>query len=409
MSNNSIEFGGSSNAPAEHNYYVYIHTSPSGKKYVGVTRQPPERRWNYGSGYIRNPYFTRAIKKYGWDNFEHEIVASGLTQYDALYMEVDLIKKYDSFHNGYNSSSGGEGLPDRPLPRRAIEKSVRTNAKKVRQYTIDGKYIATYQSVADAGRNLGMRFSGAIGGCARGELPYAYGYLWVFDGNSPVIPDHIPEDYLFGEEDGIGKPIPVLPMCKRENGQLGNKRRSIKVTQYDLEQNKIKDWDSMAEAARFIGCDEYEISKCVRGKRHTAGGFYWAKQREKIKSPIPESYSVKRTVYQIDPSTKEIIGTFDSLQDAENKTGVPKQSISNVCNQLNIMMGGFYWMYKDKPYEIKERYQAKRKKVKCITSGKTFDSMTIAANYFGFARSGIEACCQKRYKQTHGLEFEYAE
>jgi len=402
-------FGGSNIAPAEHNYSVYVHTSPSGKKYVGVTSKSPEIRWNYGYGYCRNVYFWRAIKKYGWDNFIHEVVASNLTQYEALYMEIDLIKKYDSFKHGYNLSYGGEGLPGRPLPERAISNSTKTNSKKVVQFTIDGKYIATFKSAAAASREMSASSSSAVSACVRGVIPYAYGYLWEFDGNDPTIPDHLPDDYLFGEEESFGKPIPVLPMCKRKNGQYWNKKTSIKVTQYDLDRNKIRDWDSMAEAARYVECDEYAISKCVRGKQHTACGFYWARQEEKIKSLIPESYSVKRTVYQINPTTKEIIGMFESLQDAENKTGVSRQSISDVCNQRNVMMGGFYWMYKDKPYEIKERYQANRTKVKCVTTGEIFDSMTIAAKHFGFVHGNIEACCQKRYKQTHGLEFEYAE
>lgn len=401
-------FGGSNVAPAEHNYSVYIHTSPSDKKYVGVTSKLPELRWNYGYGYCRNVYFWRAIKKYGWDNFIHEVVASNLTQYEALYMEIDLIKKYDSFHNGYNLSEGGEGLPGRPLPPKANINSVKKNSKKIVQFTINGEFIASYKSGAFAARTLGVSTGSNILGCAKGDRPYAYGYLWAYEGNDPIIPDHLPDDYLFGKEESFGKPIPVLPMCKRRNGQYWNKKTSIKVTQYDLTQNKIRDWDSMADASRFIGCDEYEISKCARGKQHTAGGFYWAKQGEKIKSLLPDNYSKKRIIYQIDMSTKKTINEFESLQNAEDETGVPRSGISNVCCGRAVSAGNFYWRYKDKPYEIKERYQANRTKVKCITTGEIFDSMTIAAKHFGFARSGIEACCQNRYKQTHGLEFEYA-
>lgn len=408
VSNTNVDFGGSNLAPADHDHYVYIHTSPNGKKYVGITKQIPEVRWNYGCGYHNNTHFYRAIKKYGWNNFKHEIVASGLTKNEALHMEIDLIKKFNSFKNGYDLSFGGEGLPGMPLPKTAYDESTKKNSKRIAQFTITGEYIASYKSGSSAGKALGVSSGSSILECAKGNRPYAYGYLWAYEGNDPIIPKIIPEDYLFGEEESYGKPIPVLPMCKRKNGQYWNKITSIKVTQYDLSQNKIRDWESMAQAARFVGCDEYEISKCVRGKQHTSAGFYWAKQGEQIKSLLPENYSVKRTIYQIDPDTREIIGIFESLQDAENRTGVLKQSISNVCNQLNVMMGGFYWMYKDKPYEIKERYQSKRKKVKCITTNEIFDSMTIAAKHFGFSRGGIEACCQKRYKQTHGLEFEYA-
>lgn len=56
------------------NYCVYKHTSPSNKVYIGITSQEPERRWKNGNGYKKNLYFTKAIKKYGWDNFAHEIL-----------------------------------------------------------------------------------------------------------------------------------------------------------------------------------------------------------------------------------------------------------------------------------------------------------------------------------------------
>ena len=74
------------------NYCVYIHTSPSGKKYVGQTGKTPEQRWGKGgSHYLKkekdgeymHQAFARAILKYGWDNIEHEVVASNLTREEA--------------------------------------------------------------------------------------------------------------------------------------------------------------------------------------------------------------------------------------------------------------------------------------------------------------------------------------
>lgn len=62
---------------------VYKHTSPSKGVYIGITKQNPVIRWSNGSGYKRNPYFYKAIQKYGWDNFKHEILFSNLTQEEA--------------------------------------------------------------------------------------------------------------------------------------------------------------------------------------------------------------------------------------------------------------------------------------------------------------------------------------
>lgn len=46
------------------NYTVYMHIAPNNKIYIGITSKKPKYRWNNGTGYINNDYFTRAIKKY---------------------------------------------------------------------------------------------------------------------------------------------------------------------------------------------------------------------------------------------------------------------------------------------------------------------------------------------------------
>ena len=89
---------------------VYAHIAPNGKMYVGITGMDPEVRWRNGKGYRKNIYFDRAIQKYGWENFEHQIIASGLTKEEAGNCERLLIEKLDLMNKdkGYNQTSGGE-------------------------------------------------------------------------------------------------------------------------------------------------------------------------------------------------------------------------------------------------------------------------------------------------------------
>lgn len=95
------------------NYCVYLHTNKiNNKKYIGITCQKPEARWNNGKGYSsRQPIFYNAIKKYGWENFTHEILFENLTKEHALEIEVSLIEKYRTTNSnfGYNNTIGGEG------------------------------------------------------------------------------------------------------------------------------------------------------------------------------------------------------------------------------------------------------------------------------------------------------------
>ena len=94
------------------NYTVYMHVCPNGKKYIGITKQKLEKRWQKGYGYITQSFFSKAIKKYGWDNIEHKVLYKNLTKKEACQQEINLIKKYktNNCQYGYNISSGGEGV-----------------------------------------------------------------------------------------------------------------------------------------------------------------------------------------------------------------------------------------------------------------------------------------------------------
>lgn len=90
-------------------YRVYMHTSPGGKVYIGVTNRKPEARWKNGFGYKLNEHFYSAICKYGWDNFQHDIILDGLSYDDASNVEIDLIAIHDATNRdcGYNHRYGG--------------------------------------------------------------------------------------------------------------------------------------------------------------------------------------------------------------------------------------------------------------------------------------------------------------
>ncbi len=112
-------------------FTVYLHITPSGKRYYGITSRPVKKRWNHGSGYVKNEYFYRAIQKYGWDNIQHEIVAEHLTKEQACALEKSLIKEYNTqdYHYGYNICAGGE---HNYLPESSKKKISQANTGKKR-------------------------------------------------------------------------------------------------------------------------------------------------------------------------------------------------------------------------------------------------------------------------------------
>lgn len=91
-------------------YTVYMHITPSNKRYIGITSKSLKERFGPNGGLYRNQIFGRAIKKYGWSNIEHVLICDNLTKEEAKKLEIELIAKYDTTNPkyGYNKSIGGD-------------------------------------------------------------------------------------------------------------------------------------------------------------------------------------------------------------------------------------------------------------------------------------------------------------
>lgn len=190
------------------NYIVYKHTNKTNNKvYIGITCQAAKNRWKSGRGY-HGLYFGRAIKKYGWDGFKHEIIAENLSEKDACEMERILIKAFNATDPdfGYNQTEGGKGggmlnhhhteeAKDRIRQARIrdgfteehkkhISESKRGVkhhfAKKVYQYTKEGQFIREWEYMSLAAKELGINKSN-IGETCNGHRPSAGGYFWSYE------------------------------------------------------------------------------------------------------------------------------------------------------------------------------------------------------------------------------------
>ena len=264
-----------------------------------------------GYQYHQCTHFWRAIQKYGWDNFEHIVLIENISKEMANIIESELIKKYDTTNSkyGYNITLGGDGCRlvrikqytkfgeyirtyesimeasnDTDIPELTIRLScankgaflnrgkyrwtyeddelveistLHTRNKKINQFDLNGTFIKTWDSAKEIENIYGYNHS-KIASCCRGRQRTAYGYIWRY--NFGDISDLcLSDDY---HESKIGK---------HDNHK---KRR---VTQFDLNYNKIRTWDSITKACKelFNSSDISSICKCCSGEIQSAHGYKW--------------------------------------------------------------------------------------------------------------------------------------
>lgn len=240
-------------------FIVYVHTNKiDGKRYVGITRQTAERRWGHGSGYSRNPKFYHAIQKYGWDNFTHEVVLSGLTQEEAEQEEVRLIKELKTSDRefGYNLDNGGRG------PKR---------------YTEELK-----QKISESGKKRFQRpeerLKSSLSARRRNQDEEKFKRIcegnrkrWLREEEHQKISDGLSDYYSNNPE----RKTQISEERRRFFAEHPEKKPSKKVVQITTEGEIVKVWESLTLASETLNINIQNISAVCRHKRATTGGYKW--------------------------------------------------------------------------------------------------------------------------------------
>lgn len=127
---------------------IYKHTNKTtGKSYIGMTCRGMKDRWWKHCHEARSgstTHFHRALRKYGEDNWESEVIRSGLaTIEEANQAEIVEIANYDSIANGYNCSTGGDQCTMSAEVVKEITRKIRKyhGTKKVSIYNVRTKEV----------------------------------------------------------------------------------------------------------------------------------------------------------------------------------------------------------------------------------------------------------------------------
>ena len=213
-------------------YTVYQHKNKiNGKVYIGITSQKPEQRWRNGEGYKSSPHFYSAIQKYGWDNFEHNILFVELTKEQACLKEQELIKEFNSMNReyGYNSTSGGDVFVMNEETKQKISQALIGNQNNLGHSCSEEKKKKI--SEAQKGREFTEEHKQKLSEAAKNR--------------------HVP--------------------CSEEKKQT-LKEKSHKKPVYCEELNKV--FESVQECGRQLGIPATNITKLCNGRGKTLKGYH---------------------------------------------------------------------------------------------------------------------------------------
>lgn len=130
---------------------IYMHTSPSGKSYIGWTSRGWRARWadHVNSASRLDTAMARAIRKYSADAFEHIVLELCQTRADAAAAEQQWIAALGTqVPAGYNSTAGGDG---------AMDLTPEAREKRVAAWTADKRAAAADRAGCDPERLVRAR------------------------------------------------------------------------------------------------------------------------------------------------------------------------------------------------------------------------------------------------------------
>lgn len=290
-----------------------IQNKLNNKVYIGQSKNTQER-WKHHKNSNDNCSIHKAFKKYGIENFDFSIIEE-CEPSQLNEKEIYWINQYNSYWDGYNETFGG--TDNRTHAIKLTEGSLEEITKMLTSNNFTNQEIADKFKVSEnliSGINTGLYWK-------RDNISY------------PIRTTKHEQKFC----PGCGKPIQytstrcvdcankakrvterpdkeeLFAVLKELNGnftQVGLK--------YHVTDNAVRKW-----------CKAYNIP-------HKSADY---KTPTKVRQPLK-----KYKVQQIDPVTKEVIATFNSIAEAERTTGIYHiTEASDETNQKRKSAGGFIW------------------------------------------------------------------
>lgn len=357
-----------------------IENLVNGKIYIGqavnIQRRIREHklvsRYNNPKNSEYNFALSRAIRKYGLNNFSFDIIEE-CKQEELDDKERYWIKYYNSYNDGYNETIGGKKGSNKPL-------------FKIYQYDLFGNYLNEYENIYEASEKTKTSFDGIRKSLSNNSMQKSSnGFQWRKEKFSKIESIYPKESIVCFSLTGLkikeyssiqeasydsgDTTVSIKHACEhkikatsfyrwrykkeiKDLTQLPNEGiitgKNKKVNQYDLFGNFIQTFNSLQEAASCVNVHPNEISLCCEGKINSSGHYLWTYlgMQPNISKINHMTTNAKYTIYQYDLNNN-FIQEHLTIRAAARAIGNEnlRNGIKACCENKQKTSGGFKWQY----------------------------------------------------------------
>lgn len=278
-----------------------------------------------------------AIKKYGRENFQREIIEKVNDNTLLKEREIYWIRYYNATNDkiGYNITPGGDGYikyldedilklylqygtiadvarelnaSKDTISRRLRGLEIETYNNTVLQINFKKEIINRYKSLAEARKITGLNLPQSIN--YRFSNSISNDFIWIYEKDY----DNIDLDKIINY---------YMKHCHK------------KLEQYDLMCKYITTYDSAVEASKNTGINISSIKACARGNQVTAGGYIWHYKNGTLDLKKQyDKYLLSSSCCEIDEidNNGNIIATYQSSGWLEKQMNWSYNCVKKVCD-----------------------------------------------------------------------------
>lgn len=194
---------------------------------------------------------------------------------------------------------------------------ISNNKKSIYQIDINnGEILNKFDSITNAYKYLKLDIfnSGLISSACKNKVKSAYGYYWCYDNEY--------DNFIFKEYH----------------------RKYNPILQFDKNGNFIKEYSNIKNAAKENNLNQCSISHALN-EEPSCGGFIWFHKYKYNENTLKNKINkIKKNyiLYQLDLKNNEILKTFNSIKEAEEKTNI--KHIGLVLSGKRNHAGGYKWI-----------------------------------------------------------------